>query len=214
MTNFHIITLFPKLFPPYLSESILGRAKKNKFVSFSYYNPREFTLDKHRKVDAKPYGGGPGMVMSAEPILRAVDAARGKKKDVKVVLLSPQGRELTNTKAQKLSKYKNIILISGRYEGIDARVKKALRAEEISIGPYVLTGGELPALVLIDAVTRQIPGVLGSTESIEEKRIAGRDVYTRPAEFIYRRKKFKVPKVLQSGHHKKIDDFRVKNRKG
>jgi len=209
MITFHIITIFPEMFDSYLNESILARAIKNKKIVFKFYNPRDFTKDKHRKVDDKPYGGGPGMVMQAEPILLAVKKALSNKKKAKVIIFSPSGKKFTNQYASDLSKkYKDIILITGRYEGIDARVKKILKAEDVSIGDYVLTGGELPAMVLADAVSRQIDGVLGSNESIEEKRVAGKEVYTRPEVFIYKGKKYRVPKVLLSGHHKNIEKYR------
>ena len=207
--TFHIITIFPEMFHSYISESILARAQKNKLINIKFYNPRNFTKDKHKKVDDKPYGGGPGMVMQAEPILKAVGKARGRKKNVKIIMSSPSGKQFTNTYAKKLSKkYTDIILIAGRYEGIDSRVKKALRAEEVSIGPYVLTGGEVPAMVVVDAVSRQINGVLGREESLEEKRAASSEMYTRPEVVKYKGKNYKVPKVLLSGDHKKIDEWR------
>jgi tRNA (guanine37-N1)-methyltransferase len=157
-------------------------------------------------------GGGPGMVMKAEPILKAVQKARGKKTGIPIYIFSPSGGEFSNIIAEKLTKVKDIILISGRYEGIDARVKKIVKAKELSIGNYTLTGGELPALVVLDAVARRIKGALGSDDSVEERRIAGKDVYTRPAEILYKGKKHKVPKVLQSGNHAQIDSFRVKKK--
>ena len=206
--TFHIITLFPNAFDSYLGESIIKRAKDDGKIKIKFYNPRDFADDKRKRVDQKPYGGGPGMVMQALPVVKAVEKARGKKK-LKVVLLSPRGKQFTNKDAEKFSKSKNdIVLISGRYEGIDARVKKILKPAEYSIGPYTLTGGELPAMILIDAISRRIKGVLGDFQSVEEKRVAGRDVYTRPETFIHKKKKYKVPKVLLSGHHKKIDEWR------
>src|SRR5262249_39586640 len=153
------------------------------------------------KADDRPYGGGPGMVLYAEPIIRAVEAIRAEAKDgkAKVLILSPGGQQFTNTIAKHLAKkYRNIILICGHYEGIDGRAKKALRAEEISVGPYVLTGGELPALVVLDAVARQIPGVLGDSDSLEENRISASEVYTRPEKFTYAGRTYRVPKVLVS----------------
>ena len=209
--TFHIITIFPEMFRSYVDESILLRAQKKKLIGIKLYNPRDFTKDKHRSVDDKPYGGGPGMVMQAEPILSAVAKARGRKKNVKVIMFSPGGKQFTNAYAKNLSKkYTDVILIVGRYEGIDTRVKKALRAEEVSIGPYVLTGGEVPAMVVVDAVSRQIPGVLGHAESLEEKRIASSEMYTRPEAIKYKGKNYKVPKVLLSGDHKKIEEWRKK----
>ncbi len=205
------------MFRSYVDESILARAQKKKLISIKLYNPRDFTkdpstnVDKRRQIDDNPYGGGPGMVIQAEPILKAVEKARGRKKNVKIVMFSPSGKQFTNTYAKNITKkYKDVILIAGRYEGIDTRVKKALRAEEVSIGPYVLTGGEVPAMVVVDAVSRQIPGVLGHTESLEEKRTASSEMYTRPEVIKHKGKNYKVPKVLLSGDHKKIEEWRAK----
>lgn len=211
MTHFHIITLFPEVFEAYLDTSMFWRAKKEKKVNFSLYNPRDYTKDKHKKVDDKPYGGGPGMVLSVDPIMRAVKAIekKTKGKKTKVILLSPGGKQFDNAYAKKVTKgYEHIILIAGHYEGIDSRVKKILRAEEISIGPYVLTGGELPAMVLIDAMSRQIKGVLGNDESLEENRISSSEMYTRPEVYEHKGKKYKVPKVLLSGNHKDIEEWK------
>jgi len=206
---FHIITIFPEMFDSYLNESILARAVKSKKIKIKFYNPRDFTKDKHKKVDAKPYGGGPGMVMQAEPIIDAVKKARGRK-NIKIYIMSPSGKQFTNIIAKNISKkHKEIILIAGRYEGIDARIKKILKAEEISVGPFVLTGGELPAMIIVDAIARQIKGVLGAEGSIEENRNASSEMYTRP-EVVEGRK---VPKVLLSGDHKKIEDWRKKHGK-
>ena len=212
MVTFHIITLFPETFS-YLDASILGRAQKGKKIAIKYYNPRDFTTDKHKTVDDKPYGGGPGMVMKAEPLLKAVAKAKGRKKNVKIIALSTDGALFTNTYACKVAKkYKDIILIAGHYEGIDERVVKASGAEKISIGPYILTGGELPAMVIVDAMARQIKGVLGSGESIEETRASSPETYTRPDSLTYKGKKYKVPRVLLEGHHRKIDEWRRKKR--
>ncbi len=207
--NFYIISIFPNSFKSYLSESIILRAIKNGLIRVNVLNPRDFSTDKHRKVDDTPYGGGPGMVMKAEPILKAV--SKVKKTKSLIFILSPRGEQMTNGLAKKIAESKkDIILISGRYEGIDHRVKKILKAKEISIGPYVLTGGELPAMVFIDAVTRQIKGVLGKEASLEEKRIASGEVYTRPEVFKWKGKRHSVPKVLISGHHAKIEEWRKK----
>ncbi|MEK7589749.1 MAG: tRNA (guanosine(37)-N1)-methyltransferase TrmD [Patescibacteria group bacterium] len=207
--NFHIITLFPNAFDSYINESIIARAVKDKKIKIKFYNPRDFTKDKHRRVDQKPYGGGPGMVLEAEATLKAIGKAIGKKKKVKIIFLAPNGKQFDNIYAKKLSKtYKDVVIISGRYEGIDARVRKILKAEVITVGPYVLTGGELPAMIILDAVARQIKGVLGNVESIEEERISSSDVYTRPKVLEFKGKKYHVPKVLLSGHHKKIDEWR------
>ena len=207
--HFHIITIFPEMFDSYLGEAMLKRAQKASRVKFSFYNPRDFVTDKHKQIDDKPYGGGPGMVMMAEPIIKAAQKAKRRKKSVKTILFSPGGKQFTNTYAKKLStNYKDIILIAGRYEGVDARVKKVLKAEEVSIGPYILTGGELPAMIVMDAVSRQIPGVLGNSGSVEETRTASGEMYTRPEEIVQKAKKYKVPKVLLSGNHKEIEKWR------
>ena len=200
---------------------MLWRAEKEKKIKVHFYNPRDYSLDKHKKVDGRPYGGGPGMVMQVEPILRAVMAAKKKIKTAKslTLLTSAAGKQFDNKIAETYSKkYSHIIIICGHYEGIDARVKKILKATEISIGPYVLTGGELPALVMIDSIARQIPGVLGNDVSLEEKRISSSETYTRPEVFTHSSltgqvKKYKVPKVLLSGHHAEIDKWKLKGKK-
>lgn len=210
--NFHIISIFPDSFKSYLSESIILRAAKKGLIHVNILNPRDFSRDKHRKVDDTPYGGGPGMVMRAEPILRAV--SKIKKPKSQVFILSPRGEKFTNEFAGKIAKSgQDVILICGRYEGIDHRVKKILKAKEVSIGPYVLTGGELPAMVFIDAVTRQIKGALGKEASLEEKRIASGEVYTRPEVLKWKGKNHKAPKILLSGHHAKIEEWRGKRDK-
>lgn len=222
--NFHVITLFPDICQTYTDASVLGRAQKTekgkgakvrgKKISVSYYNPRDFAKNKHNKIDDKPYGGGPGMVMKAEPVLRAWEKAVGRKKDqkkVKTLIMSPRGKKFDTKMAKDLAKkYDHLVLISGRYEGIDSRVTKALKAEEVSLGDYVLTGGELPVLAIIDSVSRQVPGVLGTFESLEEERISSGEMYTRPDVFEYKKKKYKVPEVFTSGNHKEIDKQRGK----
>ena len=222
--NFHVITLFPEACRAYTDASVLGRAQKTdkgkgakvrgKKISVAYYNPRDFSKNKHKKVDDRPYGGGPGMVMAAEPVLKAWEKAVGRKKDVekiKTLIMSPRGKEFTNKLAKDyVKKYDHLVLISGRYEGIDARVKKILKAEEVSVGDYVLTGGELPALTIIDSVSRQVPGVLGEFESLEDQRVTSGETYTRPEILEYKKKKFKVPLVLIEGNHKKIEQYRSK----
>ncbi len=182
----------------------MKRAQKRGLVNIKVYNLRDFMRGKHRKVDARPYGGGPGMVMMAEPIIRAVkQIGKGK-----VFILTPSGKQFTNKIAKSFLKYKNIVLICGRYEGIDARVKKILKADSVSVGSYILTGGELPAMVVIDAVSRQIPGVLGKRESLEENRVSTSEVYTRPEVLKHKGKAYRVPRVLLSGHHARIEDWR------
>ena len=216
--NFHIITLFPKSFDSYLGESIIKRAIEDKKIAVTFYDPKDFEpKGSTKRADDKPYGGGPGRVMRAEPIIRAIEKAlqSGKKSagknlaKPKIIFLSPSGRQFTNGVAAQFSKkLTDIIIICGRYEGVDARVRKIFRAEEISVGPFVLTGGELPAMVMLDAVARQVPEVLGNAQSIEESRAASSDVYTRPEKLVYKGKKYNVPKVLLSGDHKRIEVWR------
>jgi len=204
---------------------------KGKLVSVSFYNPRDYikvpknkNQNNYKPVDDRPYGGGPGMVMRAEPVLKAVEKAlskitakiKNKNKKIKIINFSPSGKKFTTEYAKSsVKKYTDIILICGRYEGIDARVGKILKAEEISVGDYVLTGGELPAMILIDCMSRQIPGVLGKFESLEEERVSSSEFYTRPEILKYpfnksqgRQKNYKVPKVLLSGNHKKIEEWK------
>lgn len=209
--TFHIISLFPDSMSSYIKESIIGRAIKAKKIEVKFYNPRDYTKDKHKRIDSKPYAGGPGMVIQAEPVIKAIEKAKGKKEGVKIFFLSPGAEQFTNEVASKVAKkYKHIIIIAGRYEGIDERVNKVFRTEKISVGPYVLTGGELPALIMIDAISRQIKGVLGNDLSPEENRISSSEVYTRPESFRYKRKNYKVPKVLLSGNHKEIEEWKMK----
>lgn len=239
--RFHVITIFPDIFDSYLNESVIGRGIKNKLIDVKFYNPRDFIKapkNNYKPVDDKPYGGGPGMVMRAEPILKAVEAAlkaaqkphprplsilkkngegwmRSRRGEgIKIILFSPSGKKFDTAYAKKSAKkYTDIIMISGRYEGIDARVQKILKAEEISIGDYVLTGGELPAMILIDSISRQIQGILGKYESLEEERVSSSEVYTRPEILKYRGKNYRVPKVLLSGNHKKIDEWKNQTKK-
>lgn len=222
--NFHIITLFPEMFDSYLGESILGRAIKEKKISVSFVNPRKFVTGKYKKVwpdgnvslqvDDRPYAGGPGMVMRAEPIIKAIESINkkiSKKKNIKVLIVNfiPSAEKFTTALAKNFSKkYTDIIFICGRYEGIDARVDTILKTKKISIGDYVLTGGELPAMILIDSISRQIKGVLGNFDSREEERVSSSKVYTRPEIFEHKGKKYKVPKVLLSGSHKDIAEWK------
>ncbi len=214
--RFHIVTIFPDMFVSYFAESILSRAIDNKLIEVKTYALREYTYDKHRRVDGRPYGGGPGMVMWVDPILSCVSKiqktiARRKSTKTLVVIFNAGGEKFTNTVAQKTAKgYTDIIFICGRYEGVDTRVKKILKAKEWSIGEYVLTGGELPAMVCIDVIARQVKGVLHDECSLEEKRIASHEIYARPEVYEYKGKKYKVPKVLLSGNHKEIDAYRMK----
>jgi len=213
--TFHIITLFPEVFDAYFKESIIGKAIKKNRIKVRFYNLREFSKDKkHKKVDDKAYGGGPGMVLEIESMTRAVAKATRGKKNAKIVLLTPGGKQFDNKRAKELTKHKDIVLIAGRYEGVDARIKKIFKVEEVSVGPYVLTGGEVPAMVVVDAVARQVKGVLGKVESIEEKRHGvGVPIYTRPEVFKYKGKEYKVPKVLLSGNHKDIAAWRKAHRR-
>ena len=201
-----ILTLFPGMFGPVINESILKRAQEKKLVEVKLHDIREYTKDKHRKVDARPYGGGPGMVLTPEPIFLAVEKL--KKPRSRVVLLAPQGERLSHAVAKRLSGYKHLILICGHYEGIDERVKEGLVTDEVSIGDYVLTCGELPAMVLLDSIVRLIPGVLGDDESKEFDSFAQGLLeypqYTRPREF----RSMAVPEILFSGDHSKIQIWR------
>ena len=229
MIHFHIITLFPESFDSYLNESIIGRSIKEKKIKVTCYNPRLFVTGKYRKVwpdgnvslqvDDRPFGGGPGMILRAEPILKAVEKivtkiSKLKNRKIKIINFVPSGKKFDTSYAkQTVKKYTDIILLCGRYEGIDARVEKILKAEPISIGDYVLTGGELPAMVLIDSMSRQVPGVLGNFDSREEERVSSSEFYTRPEQLIYKGKKYTVPKVLLSGNHKAIEEWKQKTNK-
>ncbi|KKU50056.1 MAG: tRNA (guanosine(37)-N1)-methyltransferase TrmD [Candidatus Zambryskibacteria bacterium RIFCSPHIGHO2_12_FULL_48_10] len=216
--NFHIVTLFPKAFDSYLGESILKRAIEDKKIKVTFYNPRDFVENKWKRVDRPPYGGGPGLVIEALPVIKAIEKAlkstKPRNQSTKIIWLSPSGKQFDNTYAKKAAKkYKNIILVCGRYEGIDARVKRVFKMEEVSVGPFVLTGGELPAMIIMDAVSRQVPGILGNMDSLEERRVASPDVYTRPEIFKYKNKSYKVPKILLSGHKAKIEIWKQSRKK-
>jgi tRNA (guanine37-N1)-methyltransferase len=205
----NFLTIFPGMFDSYLNESILKRAQAKKLVSFNILDIRDFAEDKHKTTDDKPYGGGAGMVMKVEPIYKALKKIK-KDKKTRVILLSAKGKTFNQKEAKRLSKYNNLVLICGRYEGVDERVAKNLADEEISIGEYVLTGGELPAMIIADAVTRLIPGVIKEESLLEESHTdldsTEYPQYTRPEEFM----KWKVPQVLLSGDHKKINEWRKK----
>ena len=207
-----IITIFPDVVKPYFGESMLKIAQKKGKLKVRVHNLRDYTLDKHRKVDDRPFGGGPGMVMMAEPIFRAVEAIKRKtrsaRRKTRVILLCPKGKTLNQKLAQRLSKYERLVLICGHYEGVDERVRGRLVDEEISIGDYVLTGGELAAMVVSDVIARLIPGVLGHKDSNRFEsfslRLLEYPQYTRPADF----RGIEVPRVLLSGNHKKIQEWR------
>lgn len=252
MLNFHALTIFPKIFDSYITESIIKRAIKKNLISFTAHDLRNFAINDYGQVDDKPFGGGPGMIMMIKPIYKALEninsqftihdsssykqspenqqtnkqaidkiSKHNNPEKIKTanykphtILLSASGKSFTQKKAKELSQKKNIIFICGRYEGIDARVAENLIDEKISIGNYVLTGGELPAMVLIDAITRLIPGVLGNKESSKDESFYdGKTLeypqYTRPANF----NNWQVPKILLSGDHKKIKKWKENNKR-
>ncbi len=205
-----IITIFPRMFDCVLNESIMKRAQAKRKVKFYIHDLRDYTQDKHRKVDDRPFGGGSGMVMRPEPIFNCVEKIKSKIKRAKVILFSVQGQVFNQASAKKFAELKNFILICGHYEGVDERVRSYLVDEEVSIGDYILTGGELPAMTFIDAVVRLLPGVLGDKNSLNFESFEGNLLeyphYTRPANY----KNMSVPKVLLSGDHKKISFWRKK----
>ena len=204
--RFDILTLFPEMFNSIMNESIIGRAVENGYVEINPVNIRDYSKDKHNRVDDYPYGGGAGMVMQPQPIYDAYKSVVGDEK-VPVIYMSPQGKQLTQDIAQKLALNDRIVLLCGHYEGVDERVLEEIVTDEISIGDYVLTGGELPAMVVMDAVSRLIPGVLADDSTKEESFSDGMleyPQYTRPIEFMGK----KVPDVLVSGHHANIAKWR------
>lgn len=210
--RFDIITIFPDAFESYFDSSILSRARKKRLIDVRVHDLRRWARGKHKSVDARPYGGGPGMVMTVEPIWRAVRALKARGPKPHVVLFSAKGKVVTQAKVRQLAKFSRLILIAGHYEGVDERVARYIADEELSIGKYVLTGGELPAMIVVDAVSRLLPGVLGKAESLREEsfsRAGEREYphYTRPETF----RGWKVPKVLLSGDHKKIAEWRKKH---
>jgi len=206
--RFDVFTLFPEVFKPYLETSILQRAQEGHLVDVKLYNIRDWTTDRHHVCDDMPYGGGGGMVMKPEPIFTAVEAVLGAPPSCPVVLLTPQGRVFTQAVAEELSQQNHLALLCGRYEGIDERVREHLVTDQISIGDYVLSGGELPAMVLIDAITRLLPGALGDPEGAwDDSHATGLleyPHYTRPPEF----RNWRVPEVLLSGDHARIAKWR------
>jgi len=207
MIKFDIITIFPEAFS-YFDQSILKKARDKKLVKVAIHNLRDFADDKHKTVDDSPYGGGPGMVLKIEPIFKAIKSIKPKSKKRRIILFSTRGKKFTEKEAKRLAKYKQLILICGRYEGVDERVAKKVADEEISVGDFILSGGELPAMLVADAISRFIPGVLGKEESLESIK-GSYPVYTRPEIFSPDKKtKWRVPKVLLSGDHKKIKKWR------
>ncbi|MGH9326817.1 MAG: tRNA (guanosine(37)-N1)-methyltransferase TrmD [Terriglobia bacterium] len=216
---FDVITIFPEFFRSILEHGLLRRAVNAKVVEIRLHNLRDFTDDAHRSVDDRPFGGGPGMIFKPEPVFRAVEALKTPRVPSKVVLLTPQGNTLNQRKAEEFAREPGIALICGRYEGVDERVARYLASDEISIGDYVLSGGELAAAVIMEAVTRLLPGALGNEESRKEESFAASAAspfisiegefldfpqYTRPAEF----RGLKVPDVLLSGNHQEIREWR------
>ena len=208
--KFDIITIFPDIFNSYFSESLIGRAQKNKLIDIKVHNLRDYTEDKHKKVDDKAFGGGLGMVMKVEPIYKAVTAL--KKQKTKVILFTPRGKKFNQKMAHDFSKLNQLIFICGRYEAVDERVAKKIADVELSIGDYVLMGGEIPAMAVIETVTRLIPGAIGKEELLGQRVTKSKGFieyaqYTRPEEF----NGWKVPKVLMSGDHKKIEEWKKKH---
>lgn len=206
---FDVLTLFPEMVENYCKYSILKRAVDNKILSVNTINPRDFTLDKHKKVDDTPYGGGAGMVLMAQPYVDAFESVEKCENSI-TVMLSPQGEPLTDKLVNNLAKFDQIVMLCGHYEGFDERIREIIKPKEISIGDFVLTGGELPALCLIDAVSRKIEGTLGKIESADEDSFSNGLIeyphYTKPREY----RGLKVPDVLLNGNHKEINEFRYK----
>jgi tRNA (guanine37-N1)-methyltransferase len=219
--TFHIVTIFPKIFSAkggpasggdscgYFSQSIIKRAIENKLIDIKVHNLRDWTTDKHKTVDDTPYGGGAGMILKVDPIYECLRSIKPKKGKTRIVLFSAKGKRYTQSDAKRLAKYDNIVMICGRYEGVDERVAKCLVDEEISIGEYVLTGGEIPAMAVVDSVARLVPGILGNVESAKDESYSRKNYleypqYTKPAEF----EGWKVPKVLLGGNHKEIEKWR------
>ena len=216
--NFHIITIFPEIFNSYFNESIIKRAQEKKIIKINIYNLRDWTTDKHKTVDDTPCGGGAGMILKIEPLYKAIQdillKIKDDRKNIRIILLSAKGKIWDQQKAMKYSKkFKNIILICGRYEGVDERILNFVD-EEISVGKYVLTGGEIPVMTIVDSISRLLPNVLGNKNSIilesySKPNITEYPQYTKPSVFIDNNKKtHTTPKVLLSGNHKKIDEWR------
>ena len=209
--KFDIVTIFPRMVEAGLAEGVISRGVERGLLDIKVHDLREYTIDRHRSVDDVPYGGGPGMVMKPEPLARAVEDIRARRGDPDtVVLLSPQGRRFTQGEAARMSALRHVALLCGRYEGMDERIRTLVATEELSIGDYVLSGGELPALVIVDAISRLVPGVVGDTRSVEEdsfsRGLLDYPHYTRPSEF----SGAKVPEVLMSGHHEQVRRWRKK----
>ncbi len=211
--QFDVITLFPEVIEPYVGASILGRAQKSKFISVRAHNLRDWATDKHKTVDDTPYGGGAGMVMKVEPFEKAVKYVKRRLKKTRVIITAASGKTFTQEDAKRLAEYDQLIFLCGRYEGIDHRVTEHLADEALSIGNYVLTGGELPSMVMIDAISRMVPGVIEveslASESHSHEGFLEYPQYTKPEVY----KEWSVPKILLSGDHKKIREWREKQSK-
>lgn len=223
MITFDVITIFPELVKAFSQESLLRKAQEKKLLKIGVHNLRDWAQDRHKKVDDKPFGGGLGMVFKVEPIYRAVQSlkAKNKKLKTKIILFTPRGEKFTQQKAEKLMKYDHLIFLCGRYEGVDERVAEHIAQEELSIGDYVLMGGEIPAMAVIETMARLIPGVVGKPSFLKERRLGAKKgqkqgfleypQYTRPEAFSPKRGVvWKVPKVLLSGNHKDIEAWKAK----
>lgn len=213
--KFEIVTIFPEFFESFKKEALISRAQDKKIISIKTHNLRKYSGDERGTVDSRPYGGGAGMVLLFEPIRRAIAAIR-KSKKTRVVAFNPKGKKFDQAMARKWAKLDQLIMFCGRYEGIDERVMKEIADEEISIGDYVLFGGEVPAMVVMEAVTRLIPGAVGKEESVANESFSNgatkeHPQYTRPEVIVLGKKKLRVPKVLLSGNHKEINEWRRKN---
>lgn len=221
MIQFNILTIFPEVLDCYFQSSMLARAQKNELIEIQVHNIRDYAKDKHKVTDDAAYGGISGMVMKVEPIYQAVQAVKRKVKSQKkrVILLSAKGKVLTQAHVRTLGHYDQIILIAGHYKGVDERVAEYIADEELSVGEYVITGGELPAMIVVDAVSRMVPGVIGDPKSKEGESFSKgvkyeHGVYTRPKVFSPRKGiEWRVPEVLVSGHHKKIEEWRKTQRR-
>jgi tRNA (guanine37-N1)-methyltransferase len=208
MLRIDFVTIFPRMFDRFVAEGVIARGIKQGLIDVRVWDLREFASDKHRSTDDEAYGGGPGMVMLAEPVLKCVDAIRAEARDPHIVMTSPQGRTFTQEMARELSRYDRIVILCGRYEGFDERIRISLQPDEISIGDFVVSGGELPAMLIADAAGRMIPGVVGNAGSVEEDSffsgLLDYPHYTRPEEL----RGMRVPDILLSGHHEKIRQWR------
>jgi len=219
MLNFDIITIFPEMFSSYLKESLIARAQKKRLIKINVHNLRKWTKDRHKTVDDRPYGGGLGMVLKVEPIYKAVKEIKLKGKRIKVILFTPRGKKFNQQIAYNLSRLDKIIMICGRYEGVDERVAKNVADMELSIGEYDLMGGELPSMIVTETVARLVPGVLGKPQLLKERITKSKGFieyphYTRPEVFSPKKGVYwKVPKLLISGHHKNIGEWREKRGK-